>query len=282
MRTFDRIRDLKGFLRDERRAGRRIGLVPTMGALHSGHLSLVEAARGRGADLVVASIFVNPTQFGPNEDLERYPRDLEGDAEKLAGVGCDVVFRPTVDEVYPPGHQTRVTVSEVTEGLCGAHRPGHFEGVTTVVLALFEIVRPDVAVFGEKDYQQLVTLRTMARDLHLDVEVVGAPLVREEDGLAKSSRNLYLTPDDRARGLSLSRGLFRARDLYAQGERNAALLIGAARAEMDGAGVTPEYLELRHADTLRPLERADGPCVLLVAAQVGATRLLDNVILARS
>lgn len=282
MRTFDRIRDLKGFLRDERRAGRRIGLVPTMGALHSGHLSLVEAARGRGADLVVASIFVNPTQFGPNEDLERYPRDLEGDAEKLAGVGCDVVFHPTVDEVYPPGHQTRVTVSEVTEGLCGAHRPGHFEGVTTVVLALFEIVRPDVAVFGEKDYQQLVTLRTMARDLHLDVEVVGAPLVREEDGLAKSSRNLYLTPDDRARGLSLSRGLFRARDLYAQGERNAALLIGAARAEMDGAGVTPEYLELRHADTLRPLERADGPCVLLVAAQVGATRLLDNVILARS
>ncbi|MCA9555061.1 MAG: pantoate--beta-alanine ligase [Myxococcales bacterium] len=271
---------LKAHLRPLQREGLRVGFVPTMGALHAGHLSLVEEA-ARHAEVVVVSIFVNPTQFGPNEDLSRYPRDLEGDLAKLREVGTSVVFHPSEDVMYPPGHQTTVQVAHVTQGLCGAHRPGHFEGVATVVAGLFGLVHPDVAVFGEKDYQQLTTIRTLVRDLHMDVEVVGAPLVRETDGLAMSSRNAYLSPEERLTALSLSRGLFRARDRYAAGERNAALLIGAAHAELDLAGVQPEYLELRHATSLVPLERADGPCVMLVAARVGKTRLIDNVILRR-
>lgn len=280
MRVFEEIAELKDYLRSVQREGLRVGFVPTMGALHGGHLSLVELAQEH-AEVVVASVFVNPTQFGPNEDLAAYPRDREGDIEKLEGAGCGVLFHPREADIYPPGHQTTVRVGRVTEGLCGAHRPGHFEGVATVVAALFGIVRPDVAVFGEKDYQQLVTLRTMARDLHMDVEIIGGRLVREPDGLAMSSRNAYLSPEERARALSLSRGLFRARDLYDRGERNAALLVGAAHTELDLAGIDPEYLELRHAETLAPLEHADRPCVMLVAARVGKTRLIDNVILRR-
>lgn len=251
-----------------------------MGALHPGHLSLVQLARAR-TDFVVASIFVNPTQFGPNEDLDRYPRDLAGDSNKLRQAGCDLLFHPTTAMMYPPGHQTTVKVAQVTQGLCGAHRPGHFDGVSTVVAALLNIVRPDVAVFGEKDYQQLATLRTMVRDLHMDVEVLGAPLVREADGLALSSRNVYLSAADRARALGLSRGLFAARDLYLEGERNPAFLLEAVRAELSALGVTPEYLEMRHAETLEPVEDAHGPRVVLVAAQVGQTRLIDNLVLRR-
>jgi len=280
MRIFEDIAPLKAYLRACQREGLRIGFVPTMGALHGGHLSLVETA-ARHAEVVVASIFVNPTQFGPKEDLSRYPRDREGDTEKLEGAGCGVLFHPSAEIMYPPGHQTTVRVAEVTQGLCGDHRPGHFEGVTTVVASLFGIVRPDVAVFGEKDYQQLVTLKTMARDLHMDVEVIGAPLVREVDGLAMSSRNAYLSPEERNRALSLSHGLFRARELYERGERSAALLVGAAHTELDLARVDVEYLELRHAETLHVLDHADAPCVLLVAAKVGKTRLIDNVILRR-
>ena len=280
MLTFEDIAPLKAHLRGLQREGKTIGFVPTMGALHGGHLSLVEAA-SRRADVVVASIFVNPTPFGPGKDLSRYPRDKSGDSEKLEGAGCDVLFHPTPEVIYPSGHQTVVRVHEVTQGLCGAHRPGHFEGVTTVVTALFGIVRPDVAVFGEKDYQQLATLRTMARDLHMDVEVVGAPLVREPDGLAMSSRNAYLSPEERIQALSISHGLFRARDLYARGERSAAVLVGAAHTEIELAGLEPEYLELRHAETLVSLEHADGPCVMLAAVKVGKTRLIDNVIFMR-
>ncbi len=280
MRIYDDIPALKNHLRALQRQGLTIGFVPTMGALHAGHLSLVRYAR-KHADVVVTSIFVNPTQFGPNEDLDRYPRDLEGDASQLQSAGCDFIFHPTTKSIYPQGHQTTVQVTEVTQGLCGAHRVGHFNGVTLVVSALFSIVRPDVAVFGEKDYQQLITLRTMARDLHLDVKVLGAPLVREKDGIAMSSRNAYLSGENRIRALSLSGGLFRARDLYETGERNAALLLGAARTELELQGVEPEYLELRHAQTLKPLLRATEPCVMLVAAQFGPSRLLDNVILRR-
>lgn len=285
----------KAYLRPRQQQGLRIGFVPTMGALHDGHLSLVQVARQR-TDVVVASVFVNPTQFGLQEDLARYPRDLEGDANKLAGAGCDVLFAPSVAVMYPPGFQTTVHLSETTQGLCGAARPGHFDGVTTVVLKLFGIVRPDVAVFGEKDFQQLATLKAMARDLDLDVEIVGAPILREPDGLAMSSRNVYLSDEDRVRARSLSRGLFAARRLHEGGERDGARLLDAVRNELTAAGVEPEYLALRGADDLRPIsndsvsndrvsndrsasDQVEGATVILVAARVGQTRLIDNVIL---
>ena len=276
-RLFD-VASTKAYLRPRQQHGLRIGLVPTMGALHDGHLSLVRFAKSM-ADVVVATVFVNPKQFGPNEDLGRYPRDLDGDADKLQAEGCDALFSPPVESMYPPGFQTTVAVREVTRGLCGAARPGHFDGVTTVVLKLFSIVRPDVAVFGEKDYQQLVTLKALARDLDLDVDVVGAPLMREPDGLAMSSRNAYLTEDDRRRALSMSRGLQDARCAFDAGERDSAALLERVRASMTSVGLAPEYLEIRDADDLRPLARVQGAAVILVAARVGATRLLDNAIL---
>lgn len=281
VRRFDDVVSLKEVLRPIEREGVRIGLVPTMGALHDGHLSLIETARAAGAEHVVASIFVNPLQFGPNEDFDRYPRDLEGDLARLEAAGCEAVFLPSGPSMYPPGFQTVVEVSGVTEGLCGDHRPGHFRGVTTVVLKLFEIVRPAVAVFGEKDFQQLATLRAMARDLNLDVAIVGAPLVREPDGLALSSRNRLLTSEDRLRARAIFRGLEAARTLYEEGEREAEPLVGRARAELSASGLVPEYLELRGFDDLAPLERADRPAVLLTAVRVGRVRLIDNVILSR-
>jgi pantoate--beta-alanine ligase len=272
VRTIDAI---KRRLRPLQAGGLRVGCVPTMGALHAGHLSLVAEAKRR-AEVVVATVFVNPLQFGPSEDLAKYPRQLERDAELLAAAGCDVLLAPDPAEMYPSGFQTSVEVADVTQGLCGAIRPGHFRGVTTVVLKLLSIVRPDVAVFGEKDYQQLTVIRQMARDLALDVEIVGGALVRDPDGLAMSSRNAYLSADDRARALSLSRGLTAAAALHAAGERDAAALVAAARAPLEAAGLAPEYLELRAADDLRPLARADVPAVLLVAARIGTTRLIDN------
>lgn len=281
MKRFDSIPPLKAQLRAYQREGIRIGLVPTMGALHEGHLSLFERIRRAGAEHVVVSIFVNPKQFGPNEDLERYPRDLEGDLNKLAEAGAHSVFFPSPDTMYPRGFQTEVKVSEATQGLCGAHRPGHFDGVTTVVLKLFNIVRPDVAVFGEKDYQQLTVLRLLALDLDLDVEVLGAPLVRDTDGLALSSRNLRLSPEARARALALPRSLTAARAAFEKGEREAAQVLAPAQAHLAAAGLQPEYLELRHAQTLAPLTRIDGPAVVLAAVHVGDVRLIDNVILQR-
>lgn len=280
VRVFRTVGALKAYLRPIQQEGLRVALVPTMGSLHDGHLSLVELARGQ-AELVVASIFVNPTQFGPRDDLDRYPRDEEGDRRKLARAGASVLFAPTVDEMYPSGFQTEVRVRAVSQGLCGAHRPGHFEGVATVVLKLLSIVHPDVAVFGEKDYQQWVVLRTLARDLNLDVQIRAAETVREPDGLARSSRNVYLSADERRRALSLSRGLFAARALFEQGERSSAVLEERCRAELRAEGVEAEYLELRHAETLAKLPRADAPAVLLVAAHIGSTRLIDNLILRR-
>lgn len=264
--------ELKRILRPRAKQA-RVAFVPTMGALHEGHMSLVDEAKKRG-DFVVVSIFVNPKQFGPDEDLDRYPRDLEGDAKKLEARGCDLVFAPTADVVYPAGHQTEVRVTRTTKGLCGDHRPGHFDGVTTVVLCLFEIVRPDVAVFGQKDYQQLAVIRAMVRDLHLDVEIVGSPIVREADGLAMSSRNAYLSAEDRTRALSLNRALKAARDKRHGGETAIEALLATARQAL---AVEPEYLEIRHAETLEPVEDASGPAVMLVAAHVGTTRLIDNV-----
>lgn len=264
-----------------RARGGRVAFVPTMGALHEGHLSLMREARRRGA-LAVASIFVNPTQFGPAEDLARYPRDLPGDLAKAGAAGVDLVFAPAVEEMYPREERTRVVVSGLTEGLCGAFRPGHFDGVTTIVCKLFAAIGPCVAVFGRKDYQQLKVIERMVRDLLLPVEVVGMPIVREPDGLAMSSRNAYLSAEQRARALCLSQGLRAARARFDAGARAAGDLLGAARPLIATAMDSIDYLTLADPETLVPVpEGADaGPRALLaVAARIGATRLLDNVVL---
>jgi len=261
-----------------RRAGRRLALVPTMGFLHQGHLSLMAAARAR-ADVVLVSIFVNPTQFGPTEDLARYPRDLPGDLAKCAAAGVDLVFHPQPADMYPPGHQTFVEVTELSRGLCGDRRPGHFRGVATVVTQLFALARPHLALFGEKDYQQLLVVRRLAEDLHLGVEVVGMPIVREPDGLAMSSRNAYLAPAERVRALALWRGLEAARGRFQAGERDAAELAARVREALRRSEVREDYVEVVDAATLRPLSRLERPARLLVAAFVGATRLIDNLAL---
>ena len=276
MKVLDAIDALKPILKTARHQGQTIGFVPTMGALHEGHLSLIRLAKSK-SDVVVASVFVNPTQFGPGEDLDAYPRDLKGDAEKLKSAGCDLVFAPPASQMYPEGFETKVTLSKTTQGLCGAHRPGHFDGVTTVVLRLFGIVGPDVAVFGEKDYQQLTVIRRMVQDLGLDIEIVGAPLIREKDGLAMSSRNAYLSPEERTRALALSQALFAARALYQTKERRIDALFDVACEILAGQSVEPEYLQIRHAYTLQALESLSTPAVMLVAAHVGRTRLIDNI-----
>ena len=276
MRVLRTPAELSEWTEAARREDRRVGLVPTMGFLHRGHLSLMEACRGR-ADLTAVSIFVNPTQFGPNEDLARYPRDLEGDLKKCRETGVDVVFAPEAGAMYPAGHRTFVEVAQLQDGLCGARRPGHFRGVATVVTQLFALARPHLAVFGEKDWQQLQIIRRLAVDLHLGVEVVGMPIVREADGLAMSSRNAYLSPVERTRALALSRGLGAARARWAAGERQADVLREAVRAELRAAEVREDYVELVTPDTLEPLARAErADARLLVAGFVGTTRLIDN------
>jgi pantoate--beta-alanine ligase len=262
------------------RADRRLALVPTMGLLHEGHLSLMREA-ARRADVVMTSIFVNPTQFGPNEDYARYPRDLEGDLAKCAAAGVQGVFAPDAQQMYPEGHQTFVEVRGLSMGLCGERRPGHFRGVATVVAQLFALIRPQVALFGEKDYQQLVVIRRMSQDLHLDVEVVGLPTVREPDGLALSSRNSYLSEQERARALSLYRGLCAARHLVKNGTSQVAELVSAVRQELERGEVREDYVAIVDAQTLRPLERVlkGQPARGLVAGYVGTTRLIDNVAL---
>jgi len=261
---------------DEVRAWRktqpRLALVPTMGFLHEGHLSLMrEGVRLAGA--CAATIFVNPTQFGPKEDLSRYPRDLEGDLAKCESAGVALVYAPEPSTVYPPGYQTYVTVDDVSQGLDGASRPGHFRGVATVVTKLLALFRPDVALFGQKDYQQLQVIKWLAKDLELGVEIVGLPTVREADGLAMSSRNAYLSPEDRQKALGLSRGLFKARD---SNEKDVEKLKGIIRAELKD--VREDYVAVVDAETLKPLERVgDRPARALVAAFVGTTRLIDNL-----
>jgi pantoate--beta-alanine ligase len=260
-----------------RREGRRIALVPTMGYLHRGHVSLLDEGRRRG-DILALSIFVNPTQFGPKEDLSRYPRDLDGDLQKAERAGVDVAYVPDVAAMYPDGYQSFVEVERLSRGLCGESRPGHFRGVATVVLKLFHAVQPHLALFGNKDYQQLQVIRRMVRDLDLGVEIVGMPIVREPDGLALSSRNAYLSPDERQRALALSRALAAARESFEQGERDAARLVDCARATLHlTPGVRLDYLELRDAESLEPLAgRVAAPAQMAVAAFVGATRLIDN------
>ena len=270
---------LQAWATRERASGTRIALVPTMGGLHEGHLSLVRRARSL-ADRVVVSIFVNPTQFGPGEDFERYPDDLASDLRKLAPLGIDIVFAPSVEEVYPPGDATTVEVSGLTEGMCGPFRPGHFRGVTTVVARLLHASKPHVAVFGEKDYQQLQVIRQMVRDQRLDLEIEAGPTVRESDGLAMSSRNAYLTPEARRQARALYEGLLEARSLARAGEREGDRLVGAVRARIWKEPLASvQYVELCDAETLQPLDRLDRRAVLAVAARVGATRLIDNVLL---
>lgn len=260
-----------------RAAGKRIAFVPTMGYLHDGHVALLDEGRRRG-DVLVLSIFVNPTQFGPKEDLSRYPRDLDGDLAKAARARVDVAYVPDIASMYPEGYQTFVEVEELQKGLCGASRPGHFRGVATVVLKLFHAVQPHVALFGRKDYQQLRVLSRMARDLDLGIEVVGLPIVREADGLAMSSRNAYLSADERLRALALRRALVAARESFEAGERDADRLVDRARLTLQStAGVRLDYLDLRDADSLAELHGpVTRPAVMAVAAFVGTTRLIDN------
>lgn len=260
-----------------RREGKSLALVPTMGYLHEGHLSLMREG-GRRCDVVAASIFVNPTQFGPKEDLSRYPRDLEGDLAKCEAAGVSGVLAPPQEAIYPPGYQTYVEVEGVSKGLCGDRRPGHFRGVATVVTKLLAIFRPTVALFGEKDYQQLQVIRALNRDLDLGAEIVGLPTVRESDGLAMSSRNAYLSADERARALGISRGLRAAQHLQKNGVSEARELVMAVRRELELSQIREDYVELVDAQTLRPLTRvAEGQAArLLVAGFLGSTRLIDN------
>jgi pantoate--beta-alanine ligase len=268
---------------DARRGeGARIGLVPTMGYLHEGHASLVRIARERGCGTVAATIFVNPAQFGPGEDYEKYPRDEARDLAMLSAAGTSAVYLPGAKDMYPDGYQTYVEVTGASQGLCGASRPGHFRGVATVVAKLFLAAKPHVAVFGEKDFQQLAVIRAMARDLDFGIEIVGAPIVREADGLAMSSRNAYLEGDDRVAARCLSRGLFRARELYEGGERDAGVLVSAARAAIEGEPrATLDYAEGRHPRTLAPLSGRVDAVTILVAARVGPARLIDNITLTK-
>ena len=264
---------------DLRRDGRRIAVVPTMGALHDGHLTLIRAARAR-ADVVILTIFVNPTQFGPTEDLAKYPRDEAGDLAKSRGAGIDLAFCPDAAAMYPPGSQSFVEVRELQRPLCGASRPGHFAGVATVVSKLFHITLPHLAVFGEKDYQQLAIIRRMVRDLDFAIEIASVPIVREADGVALSSRNAYLSAEQRRAARSLSSGLAAAEQAFAGGERRADALVAAARAPIEAeAQARIDYVELRDADELTQVDRVERPAVLAMAVFIGTTRLIDNRVL---
>jgi pantoate--beta-alanine ligase len=277
MKTIRSVREMQDWAEAERRAGRRIGLVPTMGFLHEGHLSLVRLAKTR-ADRVVVSIFVNPTQFNSRDDFEKYPRDEVRDARLLADGGADLLFVPTAEEMYPRGSDTRVEVSELARGLCGAHRPGHFAGVTTVVTKLFLATKPHVAVFGEKDYQQLQIVRRMARDLLFDVEIVAGATERESDGLALSSRNARLSEEWRLRARAIPRAFDSVR-AASGGVVETERLGGLFFEEAERAGLRVEYAEFRDPQTLLPVEEIEGPTLFAVAVWAGDVRLIDNVIL---
>lgn len=262
-----------------KREGKRIAFVPTMGYLHEGHASLLREGRTR-CDVLVLSIFVNPIQFGPNEDLDSYPRNLDGDCAIARECGVDIVFTPSAAGMYPPGFQTSIRVPELALPLCGASRPGHFDGVATVVAKLFNIVQPDVALFGKKDFQQLAIIRRMTVDLSLPVEIIGMPIVRERDGLAMSSRNAYLSADQRQSALCLSRSIRKVRELYSSGEQRVERLRSAALEliQAESAAVT-DYLEFRDAGTLEPVTTAHDTTLMALAVKIGTTRLIDNTVL---
>ncbi|HME35141.1 MAG TPA: pantoate--beta-alanine ligase [Candidatus Sulfotelmatobacter sp.] len=280
MKICTTISEMRAGSRAARGAGKRLGFVPTMGALHEGHLSLVRAARG-SSDVVAASIFVNPMQFGPNEDLAKYPRSFERDCELLEREGVQLLFAPAVEEMYPAGAVTWVMVEGLSGKLDGRSRPGHFRGVTTVVAKLFHVVEPDAAFFGQKDAAQVAIIRRMVRDLNLAVEIVVCPIVREADGLAMSSRNAYLNTEQRMRALVLHRSLMLVQRLAEAGERSAARLLAAGREEFAGEdSVRLDYFEIVDAETLDPIEDVSGGALVAVAGFVGSTRLIDNIVLA--
>jgi pantoate--beta-alanine ligase len=279
MKICNTIENMRAACRAVRRGGKRLGFVPTMGALHEGHLSLVRAAKAE-CDVAAASIFVNPAQFGAGEDLAKYPRRFDLDRELLERAGVDLLFAPSVEEMYPAGAVTWVTVEGLSDKLDGRSRPGHFRGVTTVVAKLFHVVEPDAAFFGQKDAAQVAVIRRMVRDLNFAVEIVACPIVREADGLAMSSRNAYLDGQQRNQALVLHRSLMRVRMLWESGERTAEKLMAAGRKEIAGEeSVRLDYFEIVDADSLEPVEKVKSGTVAAVAAFVGTTRLIDNILL---
>jgi pantoate--beta-alanine ligase len=279
MKICNTIEDMRAACRAARHDGRRLGFVPTMGALHEGHLSLVRAAKA-ASDVVAASIFVNPTQFGPTEDLAKYPRTFERDRELLESEGVALLFAPAVEEMYPAGAATWVTVEGLSDKLDGRSRPGHFRGVSTVVAKLFHVVEPDVAFFGQKDAAQIAVVRRMVRDLSFPVEIVACPIVREADGLAMSSRNAYLNEQQRKQALVLHRALMQVKNLWESGERGAEKLLAAGRAEVAlEEAVRLDYFEIVDAESLDAVEKVESGTLVAVAAFVGTTRLLDNILL---
>ncbi|AEG58537.1 pantoate--beta-alanine ligase [Desulforamulus ruminis] len=279
MRLCKTIEEIRSLINAVRAEGKTVGLVPTMGYLHQGHLSLVQEARRR-CEVLVVSIFVNPTQFGPHEDYQTYPRDLQRDAGLLAGAGVDAVFAPEAAEMYPAGFSSYVDVSGVSQCLCGASRPGHFRGVATVVSKLFNIVRPDMAFFGQKDFQQVLVIKRMVEDLNMSVQIIDVPIVREEDGLALSSRNVYLSPEERSAALVLHRSLNLALDLVRSGERDTNRLKERIIKEITSEPLADiDYVEIRSLPHLSGLAELSGRALLALAVRFGKTRLIDNVVL---
>src|SRR5579872_1107342 len=274
VKTFE---EMRAFRNAVRKNSKRLGLVPTMGALHEGHLSLVRAARDK-SDIVAVSIFVNPTQFGPNEDFAKYPRNLESDSKMLEREHVDVIFAPSVDDMYPPGAMTWVTVEGISDRLCGKSRPGHFRGVTTIVSKLFHIIEPDAAFFGQKDAAQVAIIRRMVRDLNMPVEIEVGEIIRESDGLALSSRNAYLDPQERKSALVLHRSLQDAQRLFETGERNSEKLIAVGKQEFAGEPCARlDYFEIIDPDSLEPVTTIENRTLIAVAAFIGNTRLIDNI-----
>jgi pantoate--beta-alanine ligase len=276
MELFETAGEMQKYSESLRLQGKKIAFVPTMGYLHEGHLSLMREGRSRG-DCLAISIYVNPTQFGPGEDLDKYPRDFEGDEKLAEAVGCDVIFYPTNQEMYPENYHTYVNVEKITENLCGLSRPEHFRGVATVCAKLFNIVKPHAAIFGKKDFQQLAVIKRMVKDLNMDLEIIGMPTVREPDGLAMSSRNSYLKGDERESALSLSRSLKRAEEMYENGERNAGRIVKEVRRCIDDHSHTRiDYVKICDTETMEDSEYLDSESVLALAVWVGSPRLIDN------
>lgn len=280
MHTVHTILELRSFISTQKNNGKKVAFVPTMGNLHEGHLSLITEAKKR-ADIVVSSIFVNPMQFGENEDLDAYPRTLDADSQALTARGCDLLFAPNANEVYPNGlqEQTRVDVPSLGNYHCGASRPGHFIGVSTVVAKLFNMVQADIAIFGEKDFQQLAVIKKMVSDLCFPIEIVGIPTSREESGLARSSRNGYLTAAQKETASELYRILINTKQAITSGERNFSILCNTANQQLAAKGFEPDYFNIANSDTLEPANSDDRNLVILVAAKLGSTRLIDNITL---
>lgn len=277
MKIIRTVREMHAYSEEVRTSGKTLSLVPTMGFLHEGHLSLMREAKKR-SDVLVVSIFVNPIQFGPGEDYEAYPRNFDRDREMVETVGTDCIYAPEVSEMYPEGYQTTVQVDRVTQNLCGIARPTHFNGVTTVVTKLFNAVKPHTAIFGEKDFQQLMVIRRMVLDLNMDIAVIGMPIVRETDGLAMSSRNKYLTPAERTAALRLSQSLFEAKEMVLAGEKNADTLIDHVRRSIESTGMGRiDYVKICDTVTLEDCDKIDGGAVMALAVHFGKARLIDNI-----